>query len=215
MNQLLYQYRPQIFLQSEKSDIVITEILEAIGGINQKELVPLETVLLLFDNESKRVRALAIRVLGQFGTCAPVDLLLAMLGDTEQEVRDAAAEALKKTYPETLLTIAPEAISILQGQNPSAPFDSIAQAFFADTVMNMEYASPAIFERLTQLLDWPYWQVRLKAIHAFGKLRRNVPDQAIRRLYELRRDPQSRAVREAADQVLAEILSLETGIEDD
>src|SRR5437762_6869948 len=83
---------PQIFLQSEKSDIVITEILEAIGGINQKELVPLETVLLLFDNESKRVRALAIRVLGQFGTCAPVDLLLAMLGDTEQEVRDAAAE---------------------------------------------------------------------------------------------------------------------------
>ncbi|HZU01032.1 MAG TPA: hypothetical protein VFA10_15290, partial [Ktedonobacteraceae bacterium] len=59
--------------------------------------------------------------------------------------------------------------------------------------------------------------VRLEAIQALGKLRRNIPDAAIHRLLQLRRDPdpKMRTVREAADDALAEILSLETGIEDE
>jgi hypothetical protein len=57
----------------------------------------------------------------------------------------------------------------------------------------------------------------MKAIQALGKLRRNIPNEAIRRLLQLRRDPdpKMRAVREAADDALAEILSLEAGIEDE
>ncbi len=67
------------------------------------------------------------------------------------------------------------------------------------------------------MLDHPFWQVRLKAIQAFGRLRRNIPDVAIQRLLAFRRDPdpRMRAVREAADDALAEILSLEAGIEDE
>jgi HEAT repeat protein len=191
-------------------------IVRLLGGIGLEEQVPLEPILNLFDREQVTLRASVIRILGRFGGDDRVEkLLIATLGDSEQMVRDAAAAALKQAYPETLRALAPQAISIIQGQKPSVPFDSIAQSFFADTVRYMEYASPAIFERLTQLLNWPYWQVRLKTIRAFGKLRRNIPDEAIRRLYELRHDSQSRAVREAADEVLAEILSLETGIEDD
>jgi HEAT repeat protein len=74
-----------------------------------------------------------------------------------------------------------------------------------------------LLEILTGLLDWPFWQVRLKAIRALGQLRRNIPDAAIRRLHELRLDlsPNMRVLREAADDAVAEILSLETGIEDD
>src|SRR6266436_1425489 len=77
--------------------------------------------------------------------------------------------------------------------------------------------SPGLLEKLTEPLDYPHWQVRLKAIQALGHLRRNIPDAAIRRLLAFRRDPdlKMRAVREAADDALAEILSLEAGIEDD
>jgi len=74
---------------------------------------------------------------------------------------------------------------------------------------------PAILDELTELLDWPHWQVRINAARALGSIRRNIPDEAIRRLLELRRHDPVRVVREAADDALAEILSLETGIEDD
>lgn len=48
-----------------------------------------------------------------------------------------------------------------------------------------------------------------------GKIRRKIPDAAIRLLYDLRRNDPVQAVRYAADDALAEILSLETSIEDD
>ena len=76
-------------------------------------------------------------------------------------------------------------------------------------------SSPPLLERLTEMLDWHYWQVRLRAVWALGEIRRNIPDRAIRRLLELRHDPESAAVCWEADEALAKILSLETGIEDE
>ncbi len=193
----------------------LSYIIRALGARSLEEQIPLEPILNLFDRDLVRLRATVIRILGRFGARAPVDLLIATLGDSEQLVRDAAAEALKQAHPEALHTIASEVITLLQEQKTGSPFDSVAHSFFADIVTQIGHASPAVFERLTELLDWPYWQVRVKAIRAFGELRGSIPDKAIRRLLELRHDPQSRAVRQAADEVLAEILSLETGIEDD
>lgn len=54
------------------------------------------------------------------------------------------------------------------------------------------------------LLTWPHWSVH-----------RNIPDVAIERLHNLRLYSPCRSVRKAADDALAKILSLETGIEDD
>lgn len=68
---------------------------------------------------------------------------------------------------------------------------------------------------IADLLDWPYWEVRMKAAQALGAVQRNIPDRAIRRLLELRQDPDSRAVREAADNALREILSRENGMEEE
>ncbi len=48
----------------------------------------------------------------------------------------------------------------------------------------------------------------LRELHHF-------PDAAIRRLFELQHDPESEAVRAAATNTLAEMLSLETSIEDE
>lgn len=55
----------------------------------------------------------------------------------------------------------------------------------------------------------------MEAIQALGKVRRNIPDEAIKRLYNLRLNSPSLLVQAVADDTLAEILSLETGVEDD
>jgi hypothetical protein len=54
----------------------------------------------------------------------------------------------------------------------------------------------------------------MKAAQACGKAQRTISDAAIQRLLKLRHDPQSQAVREAADDALAKILSLENSLED-
>jgi HEAT repeat protein len=94
---------------------------------------------------------------------------------------------------------------------------TLTQMFIAETIGSLGLTLTPLLEKLTELLNWPHWQVRLKAIEALAQLRRNIPDSAIRRLLELRRDldPKMQAVREAADDALAEILSLETAIEDE
>jgi len=122
---------------------------------------------------------------------------------------------VKDRYRDVLFNIIPETISVLQGSDSKSPFGSLGQYLIAETLGNAGQISATIIETLESLLDWPYWQVRMKAAQALGKLRRNIPDPVIRRLLELRHDQQSQVVRESADDALAEILSLETGIEDD
>ncbi len=108
-------------------------------------------------------------------------------------------------------------MAVLQGELVGSVFSSLTEMFVADTISNLGIPSTRLLEKLTELLDWPYWQLRLKAIQALGQLRRNIPDPAIQRLLQFRcdSDPKMRSIREAADDALAEILSLETGIEDE
>jgi HEAT repeat protein len=203
-------------LQTTRDGWVLEGIAHALATASFGEQVSLEPLLDLVENDSsERVRAYAVRALGQLGARAPIDLLTATLGDSQQLVREAAAEALQCCNPEALYGVEAEATAILQGRGPGMVLGSLVQNFVAEAIIDMEYTTPAILETLTQLLNWPYWQVRLKAIQAFGKIRRNIPDSALRRLLELRHDPQSQAVRRVANNVLAEVLSLETGIEDE
>jgi HEAT repeat protein len=93
----------------------------------------------------------------------------------------------------------------------------LIQNSFLEVIKSTGYTAPLVLAKVIELLDWPYWQVRMRATETLGELRRNIPDPAIRRLLALRRDPDPlmKSVREAADDALAEILSLEDGIEDD
>jgi HEAT repeat protein len=85
----------------------------------------------------------------------------------------------------------------------------------AEIISDIGYASPRYVEYLSQLLDWPYWEVRMKAAEALSKLRHPLLEATLRRLLVLRHDPQSRAVRVAANEALDKLLSLETCLEDD
>jgi HEAT repeat protein len=176
---------------------------------------PIEPLLAAIDDEDGTVRMTVVEALGKLGGRVPFEPLVAALGDSEQQVREAALKALRQTHSEALLTVVPNAIAIVQGGEPGKVLGSMLQAVVADGIGNTGSSSPILLVKLTQLLEEPYWEVRMKAVQALGRLRRNIPDAAIRRLLELRHDPQSRTVRLAANDALEEILSLETGIEDD
>lgn len=122
---------------------------------------------------------------------------------------------LQQISPESIPAIVREATQLFEGGTPGRFLGSLSMRFVAHISEGAGRATPEVTARLGELLDWPSWEVRVDAARTLGKLRRNIPDATIRRLLELRHDPRSRAVREAADEALAEILSLETGIEDD
>jgi HEAT repeat protein len=144
-----------------------------------------------------------------------IEHAIAALGDSDDEFALAAFQLLEELHPALVPEIVQEATSLFEGGTPGRFFRSLSVGFLAEMMGDVDQASPELIARLGELLDWPYWEVRMKAAQALGKLRRNIPDAIIRRLFELRHDPHSRAVREAADRALEEILSLETGIEDD
>ncbi len=179
--------------------------------------VSIDALLLLLYEKDASIRQVAIEVLETQPERIPLEPFVELLADENGDVRDAAMQVLKKVAPQVVHDLVPQAMSILRGELVGNMFISLNQMFVADTISNLGLTSPGLLEKLTEPLDYPHWQVRLKAIQALGHLRRNIPDAAIRRLLAFRRDPdlKMRAVREAADDALAEILSLEAGIEDD
>ncbi len=175
-------------------------------------------VAALSQDEFSTIPFAAAEALGDLGERAPVEPLLLALGNTsgdeERNLCLTAAAALFKTHPEAFIRIVPEAEAVLRGQPAGKILGSHVQEFTARMIGTWKQSSPPLLEKLTELLDWHYWQVRLRAAWALGEIRRNIPDAAIRRLLELRHDPESAAVCWEADEALAKILSLETGIED-
>lgn len=105
--------------------------------------------------------------------------------------------------------------AIIHGEPVQGPFAARMDYRIAETVALMGRATPAVLEMVIELLNHPFWEVRVRAVQTLGTLRRNIPDSAIRRLLELRKDLTSPDTRLAADQALAEILSLEQGMEDE
>ncbi len=152
-------------------------------------------------------RASVIKVLADR---IPEALLMAALGDSEEDVRLAVFDVLRQTSPETLALVVPKLTATFKGTESSEILIPPANSFLADLMANMEDLPPSWLKKLTRLLGSSYWEVQVKAAQALGRIRRNIPKEAIERLQTLRRDSASLTVQTAADDALAEILSLET-----
>ena len=208
---------------SDKDSEVRQRAIEILGDLGHPAAIEPLTQLLREDDDSRLLLAI-IDALRKLGSAVPPEPLLENCGYREYESRDwcsfnrepgiEAAETLKQLHPEAFRAIVPLAEAMLRGEPPMGVFASRIQSRIADTIGAIGRSEPRLLAILTELLAWPYWQVRMKAAQACGKIRRNIPDAAIQRLLELRFDPQSRAVREAADDALVEILSLENSLED-
>lgn len=166
----------------------------------------------LLESLDGRVRASAILALEER---IPRALLLAALGDSEEEVRLAAFDALRRTYPEMLPVIQSELTALLAGTGSSRIVSAAVQSNLCDLMANMDEVPLSWREKLTSLLDpSQYWEVRVKAAQALGKLRRDIPPEAVERLKATRKDPESSTVQIAADDALTEILSFEPGVDE-
>lgn len=202
----------------DKDERVRIAAAQTVGHLGERVPVePLIAALQAIRDESVDVRAAAARALGHLGERVPVEPLVAALSDSRKKVREAALEAIQQMNSEILHAMEREATMILVKQEPGEVFRPLIEGFIADIIGSMDQSSPVLLQRLTELLDprQHRLEVQMKAARAMGKLRRNIPNEAIRRLLELRRNPQSRTMRNVADDALMEILSLETGIEDD
>jgi HEAT repeat protein len=181
------------------------------------DLLPIGPLLDALRSESWSHQA-ELGLLAKLGARAPVEPILALLGasdDNALSVISIAAEALYKTHPEVFAEVAQQAEAILRGEPIGSMFASRVQSRVANIVQCLGQATAAVLDMVSDLLDWPYWEVRMRAARALGAIHRNIPDRAIRRLIELRRDPEAQAVCKAADEALVEILSRESGMEDE
>ncbi len=200
-------------LQDESWE-VRSAAVETLG--EQGERVPLDLLIQALRDEGWSVRKAAVEALGKQGEHVPFKYLLALVGDEDDDVRNIAIEVISEFAPEMFASVATEAIAVLQEKPVGRLLGSLIEGFIAEVLGNIGYSTPQVFNKLIPLLDWHYWQVQVKAAQALGKIRRNIPDLAIKHLLVIRSDSAFiQSVREAADDALSEILSLETGIEDE
>ena len=179
-----------------------------------RDRVPDEPLLAALDSDNSELQRMALGALSALGSRAPIEAIALALNDRWMDVCEAAAAALRRLQPAILADIAAEATPIVLGQESRTEPRWLVNDTVIKVVEDSGYATPDMLDQITRLCEWPYSGTRVRAAQALGKVRRNIPDATIRWLLELRQRDPSRAVRNAADDALAEILSLETGIED-
>ncbi len=173
---------------------------------------PVVQLLEALHHRKGAMRASAIRALAEH---VPIEKLKAALGDSEEEVRLAAIDVLRETHSEITGAIMLDLTRVATAQGPSEFLASAGKSFIIEVIATVTDAPKTFLGELTNLLDWPYWEVRMRAAEAFRKLRRDIPEEAILRLFTLRdNDDEVQTVRVAADDALAEILSLQDGLEE-
>jgi HEAT repeat protein len=143
-------------------------------------------------------RETALEALSALGPDTPSDILVAAVGDLDEHIREKALEALGQAYPDALPPLAEEAREILGGGQAGPALGSLVRAMQAKDIGQRGLRSPEAIAELTELLHWPYWQVRLSAVEALPRSGPGLPCATHDRLEELCHDAQSAAVREAA-----------------
>ncbi|BCL83603.1 HEAT repeat domain-containing protein [Ktedonobacteria bacterium brp13] len=182
----------------------------------QGERVPLAALEGMLQDAAADVRRAAVGALEEQGERVKRHVFVNALKDTSEDVRIAAVQALNSSYPDVLDELMPDVRETVEtGVCVGEVLCTPMLTHCAEMLGNLKLARPDLLTFLTDLLDHPYWETRLAAIRALGEIRRNIPDWAIKRLMEMRLDASLGRAAWAADAALAEILSLETGIEDD
>ncbi len=208
-------YDQQKYYGHEK---VRASALKALGVLHA--CAPVEVLLpFLYKNAEEQdyndERIIVLEALKEFGSRVPLSVLLPLLGSNHRTICQLAFQHIQAAYPDELTELVPALKAQLRRELLQGAFAPRMHHRIAETVAALGRATPPVLEMVTELLDHPFWEVRANASQTLGILRRNIPDRTIQRLLELRRDPESPDVRASADLALAEILSLEQGMEDD
>jgi len=195
---------PLISALDDQHWYVRASAVEASG--KQGDRIPIETLLSAFYDEDISVRTNALTALGRRVEQVPLELFVAALGDEAFSVREVAIEVLRMAAPAALTAVVPEAMAMVQGKPGGTILGSLTQMHIIDTINKLALPLVPFIAKLTTLLDWPYWHVRVRATQTLGKLHHNIPDATIERLHALHNDP-VKAVRQAASAALTTIMA--------
>ena len=186
----------------------------ALGGIDAVTGPKLADFLLRAlveaDDETSEADS-AAEALISLGDLMPAASLLPFLGSDNNDLFRLAARVLHETHPEALQEVFPEIFAIVRERRAGTTIGSRMRTAMAKAISRMQRVPPPLLDEVSNLLDWPFPPVRATAAYALGRIRRDIPDATIRKLLAMR----SGSASVAADSALADILSLETGIEDD
>ncbi|MBA2286067.1 MAG: HEAT repeat domain-containing protein [Ktedonobacteraceae bacterium] len=203
---------------SESADTIRSAAIQTLGALNA--CAPIEPLLQLLNTNKEEYsyndeRIIVLEALKQFGSRVPLAVLWPLLGSNHREICCLAFQHLQENYPAVLQELVPVLKAIVRGEPVQGAFAARMDYRLAETVALLGRATPAVLETVIELLDHPFWEVQSRAARTLGTLRRPIPNRALRRLLELRTDPESPDVRADAEQALAELLSLEQGMEDE
>ncbi len=145
-------------------------------------------------------------LLGELGALAPIEPLRAALGNSDLNVQTEAAAALYKTHPEALADIAPELVATLLDERVWPTLESARQTRIALALSAVKRPLPAIIARLTALLEWPYWETRMRAVGALASMGAVGSASVLHRLRALEHDPESVSVRVFAARAVEKLM---------
>lgn len=140
----------------------------------------------------------ASRALGELGSRAPAEPLVAALGDSDVKVAVVAAEALRATHPEACTAVVPELIAVLHGGEIGPILEPMLITRAIRAVSTLGLGTSALVSLLGGYLDHSHWEVRLLAAHALRRASGDLPTQVADALEQLKRDPESPDVRRVA-----------------
>ncbi|GCE12266.1 HEAT repeat domain-containing protein [Tengunoibacter tsumagoiensis] len=192
-------------------DSIHDAAISALGALNAYS--PIEPLLQLLPTSKEKFsftqddRISVLKALRQFGSRAPLTVLLPLLGSSDEHVCRLAFEHIQAIYPDALAELTPQLKTIARGGPVQGPFVSRRQYKIAETVALMQRADPSTLEMVIELLDHPFWEVRARAAKTLGTVQQPIPDYAIQRLSALCNDPESQNVQLTALTALNGILS--------
>jgi HEAT repeat protein len=154
----------------------------------------------------------AVQLVAQLGQWMPAQVLLSLLGESDDDDRLEAIRGLQAGHSDLVDAVVAEAQEILRGANPGPLFSSLLQWYVAGALGALPREAPGAsraVETLTALLHWPTPEVRRQAASALGYFGQVVSPTARAKLSGLREDP-NRSVREAAERSLRQLTASAT-----
>lgn len=174
------------------------------------------------------VRVAAMRALAALGEACPPEPILMVLDDTDEisHAADAAREALEQVSAARQMA-GHAALAYLRTRQPSAWMGIRSRCQATRALARLVVSDAAVWGDLGESLRWPHWQVRLVALHALREALTGarestsaeqepppseasavpiVPAEIVRAVAALRDDPDSPAVRSAAERTLDAII---------
>ncbi|HTI14312.1 MAG TPA: HEAT repeat domain-containing protein [Dictyobacter sp.] len=142
----------------------------AIEALNQRgEIGPVEPFIAMLHDTNRDVRMAAFRVLARPGVLTDLEPLKILVGDNQ--ICAQAIWCLREMHVEVLQEVAVEAEKYLLARGIGQILGSIVQENVADAIGNMRNPGLSLINKLFELLNWPYGQVRVKAEQALTRLR--------------------------------------------